>query len=637
MSNKIRHLYEFGGFRFDVGTLCLRHDTKEVHLPLKSLETLKVLLENRGEVIEREFLLQKIWADSFVEDSNLTVTVSHLRKTLAAYEKETVFVETLPKRGYRFTNEVREIVEEIEAPLIVEKHTLKRLTIETNDSAELSVDPKFLPKQKRNRVIFLLTTVVCLFLISGGVWWKGLPETGGKINSLAVLPLKNLTETEETKPFSLGLTDNLINRLGSLNRFTVRPFSAVAKYDEAGKDAVKFGEELKVDAVLEGTIQTVENRLRVSVRLISVKDGAQLWEGNFIETEADILKLQDKLSNQVAKSLLTRLTQNETEKLNEVLTNNADAYEMFLKGRYFAGKRKGEDLIQAITYFEKAVELDKNFAEAYVSLADAQFLMLDYRWDTSDENAKSAKKNLLKALSIKPNLANAYHLLGLIQTTYEWDWEAAEKSFQKSLEIEPNSSQALHRYGVLYIILRKFPEAQEKLAKARELDPQAVSINMNYGTALVFGKDLEQAEIQIKQTLELDPKFIHARWLLGRCFWQQGRKNVAVAEFIKALEDYGQTEIAQKMRENQGDVKEKIQIWYDEWKILWDEGYADGHNMAFVSAFLDDKELTLKWLEKSVENHDNWAAWINSEPEFDFVRDDVRFTALIKKLSNGKK
>ena len=412
----------------------------------------------------------------------------------------------------------------------------------------------------------------------------------------------------------------------------MRPFSAVTKFDKSKKDAVKFGKDLQVDAVLTGTIQRVEGRLRVNVRLINVGDGSQIWEGSFDETESDLFKLQDALSAQVAKSITSHLTEAEQRKLTANLTQNNEAYEAYLKGRYFWSKRTKKDLQKAITFYQKAIELDTNFAEAYVGLADSQFLLFDYRWDDSPENPQKAKKNLLKALSIKSDSSAALSTLGLIQTSFDWDWQAAENSFQKALEIQPNSSQALLRYGSFLIRMRRFPEAQKMLGEAKKLDPLSVGINMNYAASFLHAKKFEVAENQLKETLDMVPNFTPASWYLGRAYWQQNRKVKAVNEFIQTLEKDGETEAAIKMQQTNGDVLDKIRVWRVDWVEKFKKGEKDAHDLAIVSAFLEDKEATLSYLEKSVENHNVWASWINAESEFDFVRNEERFIELLKKM-----
>ncbi len=637
MGNEINKLYEFDKFLIDTGKEVLWCDNEPVELPLKAIQLLCVLVENPGAVVSKNELLDRVWKDSFVEESILSQNVYRLRKVFKDSGSEADLIKTIPRRGYRFAGEVREIVEETDTEIVVERHILERLTIEEDDDDSNSQSPTLaLPEvsrgSKRNRYFAAFILIGGLVLLSGFIWQNYYTaDPDDKVKSLAVLPLKNLTENDDNKSLSLGLADNLITRLGSLNHYTVRPLSAVVKFAESGKDAVKFGTELQVDAVLTGTIQEIDGRLRVSVRLINTKNGSQIWEGSFDETKNNIFELQDALSAQVARSLTSRLTQNEQNKLKANLTDSPEAYQAYLKGLYFWSTRTKEGLLKAITYFQKAVEIDPNFAEAYVGLADSQFLLFDYRWDTSQENPRRAKENLLKALSIKSSLAGALTTLGTIQSI-DWDWRAAEASFKRALEFEPNSSQALHRYGTLQIRMRKFSEAEEMLAGALMLDPLSVAANMNYGVAFLYGGKLERAEQQLKSTLEIAPKFSPARWYLGRCYWLQGRKAEAVAEFIRALEDSGEMETASKVRAAKGNVTDKIRVWYADWERQYDENVTDGHDLAFASSFLQDKELTLKWLENSVENHNAWSAWIYCEPEFDFVRKEPRFLEMMKKM-----
>ncbi len=635
MSSEINSLIGFNEFVVDTRKKVLWFEDEPVELPLKAVELLCVLIEKGGEVVSKDELLDKVWSESFVEEGVLSQNVYQLRKIFKEFGNQKDLIQTIPRRGYRFLGEITEIVEQEIS--IERKTTEKKLVLESlvhkpeGNLSELDKNGKY--SNSRTLVYAALGLICCVFLVGVGFWWSSLLEEDQNIDSVAVLPLKNLTGNEDTKMLSLALTDNLINRLGSLNRFIVRPLNAVSGYDGEKKDAVKFGRELKVDAVLAGTIQSTDGRLRVNLRLIDVRDGSQAWEGNFSETENDILKLQDVLSGRVARSLVSRITQKENKKLTEKPTLDSEAYEAYLKGRFFWRKRTHEDLKKAISYFRKATDLDKNFAEAYVGLADAQYLLFDYNWDTSQENPRKAKENLLRALALKPNLVAALGTLGLIRTTYDWDWQQAESSFKRALDVEPNSTPVLHRYGMLLVRLRRFSEARVFLAKAREIDPLSVSINMNYGVSFLYEKNFRSAETHLKQALEFSPKFTPARWYLARCYWYQGKENEAINEFIQVLKDSGETDIADEMLRRSGKPVDKMRVLYEEWLKKYDNKITNAHDLAFSSSFLGDRELTLSWLKKSVENHDTWAAWIYCEPDFDFIRDEPAFKKLMKSMN----
>ncbi|NNE98578.1 MAG: tetratricopeptide repeat protein [Pyrinomonadaceae bacterium] len=635
MPNENNNLREFEKFRIDLEKNVLWAGGEPADLPIKAVELLGALIKEQGEIVSKGALLDEVWEDSFVEESVLTQNVYLLRKVFEKHGVDKNLIQTVPRRGYRFTGEATEVESrEIAGSLTEEK------TEVSGPSENGKIEPVRRPESppgsnfsKRRPTILLAGGVIgCLFLISIGFWWGNDRETNKDINSVAVLPLTNLAESEESGSLSLGLTDSLINRLGSLNRFTVRPFSAVKRFDQSKKDAVAFGRELNVEAVLAGTIQAIDDRIRISVRLVDVRDGSQLWEGKFNETDTDILKLQDNLSRQVANSLISRLSRSESEKLKQKPTESVEAYEAYVKGRFFWNKRTHDDLKTAIGYFKKAIELDKNFAEAYVSLADSQYLLYDYNWDNSPENPRQAKENLLRALSIKPKLAQALITLGYIQTTYDWDWKQAEISFKRAIEIENNSPQAYHRYGVLLVRLRRFSESQELLARARKLDPLSVSINMNYGVSFFFAGEVEKAEKQFKQALEIDPEFSPVRWYLGRCYWYQNKRSAAIDEFVSALNYSDQPEVASGIQRKRGSPREKMLVLYDEWLKQYRQNLIAAQSVAFASSFQGDKELTLAWLEKAVENRDAWAAWIYSQPEFEFVRDEPRYKALVKKM-----
>lgn len=349
MSHKIKHFYEFGGFRLDAETPSLWREGKLVQIFPKPLEILVLLVKRSGAVVSREELLEKVWHDTFVEESNITYTVSLLRKTLNESGKKN-FIQTVPKRGYRFVGDVREVeaetdeTETYDSAAATGVSRLDSFPIEQRKLPTPSEQPQPPPPKARIREYLIGIILLALLLVASfAVWWNsderrkelsGVPVTERNIRSIAILPLKTLTENEQGKALSLGLTDSLISRLGSLNHYSVRPLNSVKDYTEkADRNPLEFGEELKVDAVLEGTLQISENRLRVNVRLWDVRDGAQLWQASFDETESDFFKLQDAISAKVTQSLVWHLIEKDRQPSSCRETQNREAFQAYRRGR----------------------------------------------------------------------------------------------------------------------------------------------------------------------------------------------------------------------------------------------------------------------------------------------------------------
>ena len=634
-------LREFGKFQLDAFEKTLWFENAPVDLPLKEIEVLCVLTGNGGAVVSKQELLDAVWQDSFVEESNVSRHIYLLRKMLKDHGEERELIQTVPRRGYRFTGEIRVRRDD----LVIEHHVLGQTVFE-------EVDLRSPPNKSRKtndlrlqngvawsfrRVAVLVCALALLTgLLSGFALWlynrSAERANMAEMRSIAVLPLKSFSNSQTDEELRLRVTDALITRLASVELgFSVRPTRAVLPFVRTEKDAIEIGKSLEVDAVLDGRLQQEGERIRVTLQLISVKTGEQIWSQQFDGKATGILNLQDEISSQ----LLQKLNLSDGNNLAKRPTGNDEAYENYLTGRFFWNKRTPESLRSAITAFETAIKLDANFADAYVGLADSYYSLFDYSYDTSPNNVERAKENLNKAMQLNPNLPEAYTTLGLIQTTYEWNWKAAEASLRKAKELAPNSPNAHHRLGTLFIRLRRFDEAEDEIRKAKELDPTSTAINANLGLVFLNSKRSDEAIPQLQKTLELDPNFTVPRWYLSRCYRLRGEKNESVSQWAKAIESDGDKDLADSVLQNLNSFGEKtaIEKLAVEWeKRMGPQGVND-HDMAMLSAFLGDKQRTLSWLEKSVAAHHPWATWINAEPEFGFVRDEPRFIALMKKMN----
>ncbi len=628
-----KNIFDFGKFRLDNANKILRYNGEIVSLPLKAVELLCLLVENRGEVVNKHEIFERVWQDSFVEDSVLTQNIYQLRKTFEEFGEKDL-IKNVPRRGYifNFENETtliieREIYEEIE---IVETEILPE--------KQLLALP---PKQTNSKFKIFGLAFVALFLITSaviGYWFlnkKADRTTVSDITSIAVLPLKSFDEKAVDDNLRLRLMDSLITKLGKIETMSVRPTSATMKFVASDENPIEIGKKLLVDSVLEGSIQREANKIRVTLQLVSVKTGEQIWSEQF-DGEADkLLDLQNAVSAKLLDKFNLPLSNEQQTEFAKRPTNNSEAYEEYLKGRYFWNKRTPESLKSAIGSFEKAIKLDTTFADAYVGLADSYYLLFDYSYDTSPKNVELAKENLNKAIELNPNLSEAYTTLGLIQTTYDWNWKAAENSLRKAKEIAPNSPNAHHRLGTLLARLRRFDEAENEIRKAREFDPTSTAINTNLGAVLLNSKKYDEAIIQLQKTLELDANFNAPRWYLARSYWLKGEKKTSLSEYAKAVETDGDKPLADKILQDTNAVDENtvIKNLAEEWKKKIGPQGINDHDIAMLNAFFQDKNETLNWLEKSVAAHHPWATWINAEPDFDFVRDEPRFKALLVKMN----
>jgi len=440
--------YEFGPFQIDKVNHVLMRDGERPPLKPKVFDTLLLLVENRGRVLDKDELLSRLWPDTVVEESNLSQNVYLLRKVLGEEPRGEVYIATMPKRGYRFVASVNE-VEEDGAESLPKELSQPRSVVEETDEhsfahkyaadAEQAIQEKALAAsgwEKQASSWKLGALAVAGFLLVFGiasafyVWSTNKSksaESSGSIKSIAVLPFRSLGTDPGDDYLGLGMADTLITRLSSMNQIVVRETSAVRKFTSANQDPVAAGRELKVDAVLEANIQRAGNRVRVTLRLVNVKDGSSLWTKIVDEQVNDPFAVQDRIAEQVAQALVPRMTGEEKNLLTKHYTENADAYRLYMLGRYHGNRSSVEDWKKAIEYFTAATDKDPNYALAYTGLANMYLSLIADSLIPKAEAIPKAKQAAVKALSLDDTLAEAHVSAGRIKTYYDWDWMGAER------------------------------------------------------------------------------------------------------------------------------------------------------------------------------------------------------------------
>ncbi len=525
MSRQVRHLYEFGPFRLDPEKPCLWRDGELVSLTPKAVETLLVLVQQNGRLVEREQLMSAIWPDTFVEDGNLNFNVSVLRKALGTDEAGEQYIQTVPRHGYRFNADVREVAEEVPA-LIVEKPARPRSVVETPPVTKPEVETAALgsvpaDRKQTGRYVAAAVALVALGALSWFVFFRkaapNQPTSAAPpaIQSIAVLPLKPLRNDESDKTLALGLTDTLVTRLGSLRSIVVRPVSNAGQEP----DSLEIGRRLRVDAVLEATLQRTDQRLRINTRLLRVGDGALIWSASFDENETDLFKLQNALAVQITESLGASLNAKEMELLTRRDTQNRGAFDAYWRGRFFLEKRNPQ---KAIAEFQQAINLDRNYALAFTGLADAYVWQASFTNEADDELYGKAKRATDKALELDPNLADAHSSLGRIKHWYDWDWAGAETSFRRAIELNPNSVNAHQFYSRLLTTLGRYDEALNEMYKAQELDPRSADLGVPLSGILEKRGEFDEAVRVLQSTLEMDKDSKFARRGIANAYLLKG-------------------------------------------------------------------------------------------------------------------
>ncbi|NOT48917.1 MAG: tetratricopeptide repeat protein [Acidobacteria bacterium] len=627
-------LREFGRFRLDVKKRVLWYESEPVNLPLKEIELLSVLTENSGQVVTKDELLDRVWADTFVEESNLSRHIYLLRKTLKEYGEGEDLIQTVPRRGYRFTGQVSATETETTEAIVLERRTstTTRIEIDQDDASAAPAQPVGVPGPPSRRAIGLIFACTLIFIgaaLAFVYWPSQAIDSKSEIKSIAVLPVRSFAQDSDDEELRLRITDALITRLGGMSRVAVRPTSAVLPFAGSSIDGVEIGKKLRVDVVIDSYIQREGDRLPVTVQVIRVANGDQMWSEQFDGQADQILRLQDSISAEVARSLGSGTV--DRKAFDKRPTENPESYEAYLKARYFATKRDETSLRKAIALFTQAKELDPTFSEAYSGLADTIHLLFNYSIDVRPEIVVQAKQELAKAIELKPDSADALVTLGTIQMGYDWDWKAAEESLKRAIDAAPNSSLARMRLGALFVRTRRFEESQREFARAIELDPLSQTANTNLGMALFCQKSFDAAEMQYGKAMELDDKVGATHWLLSRSLWQQGRKNEAVKQIVQGLTLDGNTELAKKIEAAKGIPENAIRLLLNEWRS--NPQRTNPHNLAYLSTYLEDKENALRWLNVSYEERHPWTTWAAAAPEFESLRGEPRYKDLLDKLN----
>ncbi|MGH9972049.1 MAG: TPR end-of-group domain-containing protein [Pyrinomonadaceae bacterium] len=527
------------------------------------------------------------------------------------------YIETIPRVGYRFVAEVREVCQEV-TPLIVEKHTLSRTVIEE----EIARDPRdtvnstalqqsslvSLRSTLASRAVAVLSGVcVLLALALGSVGYlrRGehrQPATTGtlprEIHSLAVLPLRSLVADADSTPLRLGMTDAVITKLGSLGKVTIRPISAVTRYLDTQENSLDVGRALKVDAVLEGSLQRANGRMRVTLRLIDVATGSQIWAGTFDEPDGDVFKLQDSMSQQLAQVLPLDLTSSDHLLLTKRETQSPEAYALYAKGNYF-WSRRGLEVGKSIEYYRRAIELDPNFARAYVGLANV--------YAVTSSRSPEAQSLIEKALQLDSTLAEAHATYGFIKMFHHWDWIGAERELDQAIALNPNSPVAHHWKGVYFSLRGKLDEAKAEMHRALDLDPLSLIIGADIAQLHYFAREYAEAEAQCRKVLEMDPNFMIAHLYLYFIYLRQGKLGEARRAMVR---------VNQVNQVNQA------------------EGPPDNAiNNAISHSVAGHNDLAIASLERALETHMFLLPYINVDPLYDGLRSDPRYQSLLQQMN----
>ena len=614
MTPNKKPVYQFGEFHLDTNSYVLLTKGQPVPLTPKLFDVLLVLVENSGNLVLKEELLERVWKESFVEEGNLNRHISLLRKALGESSAEPRFIETVPKRGFRFKATVT--------------------TVGGRSGDEITAPSRSPVLWARLAVLVSAAAVAVLvyFLVVRDV------QISADVKSLAVLPLNNFSGDPEQEYFSDGMTEALISNLGMITGLRVISRTSVMQYKDTQKPLPEIARELNVALVVEGSSLLVGEHVRVTVQLIEAATDHHLWSRSYDGDLRDVLTLQREVASAIAQEIEVRLTPGEQSRLASPQPVNPDAHLAYLKGRYHWNRRTLEE---AFEYFNQAVSIDPDDPLAYSGLADCYHKLGVNHTVPPSEAFPRAKAAALRALEIDDQLSEAYTPLGFMLTNYDWNWPEAERIFSRAIELNPSYAGAHEGYAWLLTILGRGDEAVAEAERALDLNPYSYAQTAQLGLALYWGRRYDRAIEQFQNVLSRVPEQVVPFPIisfLAMAYLQKGMVDEAISELQKGrtllrdspdlLAFLGYSYAVAGKREDAAEVIGKLK----EGEGL-SENYALPFYLALIYTGLGEADLALEWLEKGYQDRVWMMVFIGMEPAFDPLRSDPRLQDLLVKMN----
>ena len=560
-------LYEFGPFRLDAGGRLLFREGQRLALSPKAVELLLVLVEAEANTVGKEELLNRVWGDTAVEEGSLTSHISLLRKTLGER-----YIETIPKRGYRFVGTVKQV-------------------------AEAS-------------------------------------DRQPHIRSLAVLPLENLAPDPDGDYFADSMTEALITGLAKINSLRVVSRTSIMRYKNTRKSLPEIGKELNVDAIVEGSVQREGDRVRISARLVRAATDQHMWADAYDRELRNVLILQNEVARAIAQQVQAKLTPEENARLSSAREVDPGAYELVIKGRYFWVRRTEDSIHRALAHFQQAVKQDPGYAAAYSGLADC-YSSLGFSFDVGSqlpaEVQPKAKAAAMKALELDDSLADAHTSLAYVKLNFDWDWPGAEVEFKRSLHLNPGYANGHHWHAHLLLSSGRLSEALAESKRALELDVLSPIMNVHLGWHYLYARQYDRALDQLTKTLELDPNYGLAHWYRGLAYQQKGMYTEALRELTKTRNLLKHSPIVEAdighLHAVSGSKTEAESV------IAWlkkesARRHVNPFAIALIYVGLGRNDQGFEWLDTAFRERSDMLVYLRVDPRLDSIRSDPRFARL---------
>lgn len=559
-----RLIYEFGPFRVDARERQLLRDGEVVSITPKVFDILLVLVENPGHLLSKAEIMKVVWPDTSVEEGNLTRNISTLRNVLSEASPTTQYIETVPWRGYRFVASVKQV--------------------------------------------------------------RGASVTK-PIDSIAVLPFTNAASDPSLEFLSDGITENVINTLSQLKRLRVMSRNSSLRYRGRQVDASEVGGDLKVRAVMVGRVAKHDELLSISVELVDALDDTHIWGAQYLRHFSDICTIPAKIAEEISAKLHVQLTGDEERRMTRGHTKSAEAYQLYLKGRYYFNKLTLDGVQKGVEYLQHAIETDPTYALAYAALGDCHNYLA---------NRDEAKRSVNKALELDVELGEAHASLGFFRFLYDWDFAGAESEFVKALALSPNYAEAHHWYGIFLANLGRHVEARQEAQLAVEREPLSLLMNMTGALNFYLARQYDLAIAQLQRVIEMEPNFPAVHGVLGCVYVQKQMFLQALAEYQTVIElTKGATVVETSVKVLMGQAHARSGKKAEAMQLLEEAnaaGTASPYSIAGLYAALNNQDKAFESLNKAYEEHDMQLVSLKVDPSLDGLRDDVRFADLVRRV-----
>lgn len=615
------HEIRFGEYTVDIRAGELRRNGIAQKLQPQPAKVLALLASRPGEVVTRQELAEQVWgSDTFVDfEHGLNYAIRQIRSVLEDDPDHPRFLETVPKRGYRFIGKV------------ADQSAGENAEKETPEPVKPPTSPYF---AKRNRLVYIAAAVAAVTIALGFIWaylHDRSPERP-RIESVAVLPLRNLSNDPDQEYFSDGMTDELITDLAKSSNLRVISHTSVEPYKNTTARLPEIADQLGVDAIIEGTVMRSADRVRITAQLIDARSDRHLWAESYERDLRDVFSLQDEVARRIAGEIGTSLVAARQPQSATRRAIDPAAHESYLRGNLYWNRLNCEGFSKAQQYFEQAVNTDQEFARAYVGLAESYFTLADWGCSTDPALVGKSKAAALKALELDPSLGEAHAWLGKIAFFYEWDSRKAENELTQATELSPNYPEAHMIYAVLLVSTGRRDLGLMEMRKAQDIDPISQLPNVIAIVVSYLSRDYDAAIAQGKKTIELYPESVGAYDWLGRAYERRGFYDQAIASYLKAKELSGSsaTQISAFRTAYQ---KAGIRgFWHKELENAQRTRTANACGLASIYGHLGNKGRALDSLKQSSREHCSGPHTTFADPIFDDFRQDSTFKELTGQL-----